>query len=261
MWPLVLSRLHQQRITCCMMDRLGDIIEFAAAPVPPDRWRFGQFEIDLSTGELRRKRLRIHIQDQPLRILGALLERAGEVRVTREELRARLWPSETFVTSSAVSTQRWPELRQALADSAEQPRYIETIARRGYRFVAPVEASPPLPKPVELEVYPAAFKADASVPPRERERWVSPAAAAILLLLVSAGFYLLKRRPFRLRQDGRGEFGWSHRGGRPSMRHRRYRRTADKVALFAVDASGHGALWVRTLSSEAAHAWTTRTER
>src|SRR5213596_1662458 len=110
--------------------------------VPPDRWRFGQFEIDLSTGELRKNGLRMHIQEQPLRILGALLERAGEL-VTREELRERLWPSETFVNFERSLNAAVAKLRQVLSDSAEQPRYVETVARRGYRFVAPVEASLP----------------------------------------------------------------------------------------------------------------------
>src|SRR5690242_1941448 len=175
-----------------MMGRLGDVMS-SQPPVPPDRWRFGQFEIDLSTGELRKSGLRIHIQDQPLRILGALLERAGEL-VTREELRERLWPSETFVNFERSLNAAVAKLRQVLADSAEQPRYIETMARRGYRFVAPVEASPPLTKTVELPVYPTAVEADRPVPRRKREQWVWPAAATILLVLVSASFYLLKWR-------------------------------------------------------------------
>src|SRR4051812_5457423 len=87
---------------------------------PPDRWRFGQFEVDLSTGELRKNGLRIHIQEQPLRILGALLERAGEL-VTREELRERLWPSDTFVDFERSLNAAVAKLRQVLVDSADQP--------------------------------------------------------------------------------------------------------------------------------------------
>jgi DNA-binding response OmpR family regulator len=83
-----------------MMVPLGGFMT-SKPSVPHDRWRFGQFELDLSTGELRKNGLRKHIQDQPLRILGALLERAGEL-VTREELRERLWPSDTFVDFEAV---------------------------------------------------------------------------------------------------------------------------------------------------------------
>src|SRR5450759_4773916 len=129
-----------------MMRSLGDDIT-SKPSVPPGRWRFGQFEIDLSTGELRKNGLRKHIQEQPLRILGALLERAGEL-VTREELRERLWPSETFVDFERSLNAAVAKLRQVLGDSADQPRYVETVARRGYRFVAPVEASLPLQEAV-----------------------------------------------------------------------------------------------------------------
>src|SRR5450759_5979745 len=115
--------------------------------VPPGLCRVGQFEIDLSTGELRKNGLRMHIQEQPLRILGTLLERAGEL-VTREELRERLWPSETFVNFERRLNAALAQLRQVLADSAEPPRYVETVARRGYRFVASVEASLPLQEAV-----------------------------------------------------------------------------------------------------------------
>ena len=108
--------------------------------VPLERWRFGQFEVDLSTGELRKSGLRIRIQEQPLRILGALLTRPGEL-VTREDLRERLWPSETFVDFERSLNAAVAKLRQTLTDSAEQPRYVETVARRGYRFIAPVEAT------------------------------------------------------------------------------------------------------------------------
>lgn len=120
---------------------LGD--DMSSQPsVPPDRWCFGQFEIDISTGELRKNGLRMRIQEQPLRILRALLEQRGEL-VTREELRERLWPAATFVNFERSLNAAVAKLGQVLADSAEQPRYVETVARRGYRFVAPVEASLP----------------------------------------------------------------------------------------------------------------------
>src|SRR5690348_2409221 len=233
-----------------MMGRLGDVMSSQGA-VPSDRWRFGQFEIDLSTGELRKSGLRIHIQDQPLRILGALLERAGEV-VTREELRERLWPSETFVNFERSLNAAVAKLRQVLADSAEKPRYIETMARRGYRFVAPVEASPPLPKAVEPAVYPAAVKAVGSVPRRERKRWVLPAVAAILLILVSAGFYLLKRRPFASSKTDAVSFAVVPPVGTTIHAASAVSPDGSKVAFVAVDPSGHRTLWVRTLSSESA---------
>ncbi len=97
--------------------------------------RFGPFEI--SNGELSKTGIRVRIQDQPLRILETLLERPGEL-VTREELRDRLWPSDTFVDFERGLNAGVAKLRQCLSDSAEQPLYIQTIARKGYRFIAPV---------------------------------------------------------------------------------------------------------------------------
>ena len=99
--------------------------------------RFGPFDLDLTTGELRRNGLPVRLQEQPLRVLQALVERPGEL-VTREQLRARLWPSDTFVDFERSLNAAVAKLRQALGDSAEQPLYIETVARKGYRFVAPV---------------------------------------------------------------------------------------------------------------------------
>jgi TolB-like protein/DNA-binding winged helix-turn-helix (wHTH) protein/Tfp pilus assembly protein PilF len=106
---------------------------------------FGSFEVDLSSGELRREGLKVKLQDQPLRLLVLLLERAGEV-VTREELRERLWPADTFVDFDHSLNTAVRKLREALGDSAEDPRYVETLARRGYRFAVPVrEREPPTP--------------------------------------------------------------------------------------------------------------------
>ena len=98
---------------------------------------FGSFEVDLASGELRREGLKVRLQDQPLRLLLLLLERAGEV-VTREELRTKLWPADTFVDFDHSLNTAVRKLREALGDSAEAPRYVETLARRGYRFLAPV---------------------------------------------------------------------------------------------------------------------------
>jgi TolB-like protein/DNA-binding winged helix-turn-helix (wHTH) protein len=98
---------------------------------------FGSFEVDLGSRELRRQGLKISLQDQPFRLLALLLERAGEV-VTREELRDKLWPADTFVDFDHGLNTAVRKLREALGDSAETPRYVETLARRGYRFVAPL---------------------------------------------------------------------------------------------------------------------------
>jgi Tol biopolymer transport system component/DNA-binding winged helix-turn-helix (wHTH) protein len=107
---------------------------------------FGAFEVDLRTGEVRKHGLRMHLQDQPFQVLAALIDRPGEI-VTRDELVRRLWADGTVVDYEGGLNAAVTRLRQALSDSAETPRYIETVARRGYRWIAPVErreeAQPP----------------------------------------------------------------------------------------------------------------------
>ena len=107
---------------------------------PPSTVRFGVFEADFRSGELRRNGIRIRLQDQPFQILNLLLEKPGEV-VTREELQTRLWPADTFVDFDHSLNTAVKRLRDALGDSAENPLFVETLARRGYRFIAPVHNS------------------------------------------------------------------------------------------------------------------------
>lgn len=102
--------------------------------------RFGLFELDHSAGELRKSGVKLRLQGQPFQVLALLLERAGEV-VTREELQQKLWPSDTFVDFDHSLNTAINKVREALGDSAANPRYVETLARRGYRFIAPVQAS------------------------------------------------------------------------------------------------------------------------
>src|SRR5690348_14169998 len=102
------------------------------------RLHFGAFEVDLRSGELRKYGLRIKLQDQPFQVLALLLERNGEV-VSREELRQKLWAADTFVDFDVGLNSAIKRLRDALGDTAEKPRFIETLPRRGYRFVAPIE--------------------------------------------------------------------------------------------------------------------------
>ena len=99
--------------------------------------QFGNFEADLRTGELRRDGSRIKLQEQPFRVLALLLQQPGEV-VSREELRKELWPADTFVDFDHSLNAAIRRLRDALGDSAENPKFVETVARRGYRFLAPV---------------------------------------------------------------------------------------------------------------------------
>jgi len=102
--------------------------------------RFGVFEVDLRTGEVRKAGLKIRLQEQPLQVLAMLLEHAGEM-VTRAELQKKLWSDHTYVDFDHGVNTAINKIRQALGDSAENPRFIETVARRGYRFIAPVEGS------------------------------------------------------------------------------------------------------------------------
>ena len=108
------------------------------SPQTPRVFRFGVFEVDSREGELRKSGLRIKLQDQPFQVLVMLLERPGEI-VTREELQRRLWPADTFVDFDHSLNSAIKKLREALQEQAENPRFVETVPKRGYRFIAPVE--------------------------------------------------------------------------------------------------------------------------
>jgi len=109
--------------------------------------RFGAFSVDLQAGELRKHGTKVRLQEQPFQILAALLERPGEV-VTREELRKRIWQADTFVDFEQSLATAVKKLRRALGDSAEHPSLVETLPRRGYRFLARLEAGPGAAKPI-----------------------------------------------------------------------------------------------------------------
>ncbi|HWZ83754.1 MAG TPA: winged helix-turn-helix domain-containing protein [Terriglobales bacterium] len=110
----------------------------AQAATPRRVVHFGVFELDFGTGELRKAGLKIKLQDQPFQVLAMLLENPGEL-VTREELLQRLWPSDTFVDFDHGLNVAVKKLRRALGDSAENPKFVETLARRGYRFVGQID--------------------------------------------------------------------------------------------------------------------------
>src|SRR5262249_32110893 len=110
--------------------------------MPPTVFRFAGFELNLKARELWRNGVRIHLQDQPFEILAMMLERPGEV-VTREEIRDRLWAAGTNVDLEPAATAAIRRLRAAPAAPAEAPRFIETLHRRGYRFVATLNAPMP----------------------------------------------------------------------------------------------------------------------
>src|SRR5437867_6505272 len=104
--------------------------------------RFGAFELDRRAGELRKDGLKVKLAEKPLRLLELLLDRPGEV-VTREELRQQLWPADTFVDFDNSINNAVNRVRAAVGDSAESPRFIETLGGRGYRFIAPVQDGGP----------------------------------------------------------------------------------------------------------------------
>ncbi len=118
---------------------------------PPGRIRFGTFEVDLRAGELRQKGWKVKLQEQPFQVLAMLLEHRGEV-VAREDLQKTLWPGDTFVDFDHGLNKAINKIRRALGDSAENPRFVETVGRRGYRFIADVAvvdvAPPDRPEPV-----------------------------------------------------------------------------------------------------------------
>jgi DNA-binding winged helix-turn-helix (wHTH) protein len=111
----------------------------AMNPSPSPRLvRFGLFELDLATGELRKKGARVPLQEQPFQVLAMLVQRAGDL-VSRDDLRARLWPDAVFVDFDQGLNKAVTKIRGALGDLAASPRYVETLERRGYRFIAAVE--------------------------------------------------------------------------------------------------------------------------
>jgi len=109
-------------------------------PANPSMLKFGPCVVDLATGEVRRNESRVRLQEKPLRVLTLLADRQGQL-VTREELRKHLWPDETFVDFESGLNTAVSKLREALSDNADKPRYIETIPRRGYRFVGKAEVT------------------------------------------------------------------------------------------------------------------------
>lgn len=163
--------------------------------------QFGLFEVDLQRAELRKRGVRVKLQEQPLKVLLLLLQNCGEI-VTREQLRTNIWPANTFVEFDHGLYSAMARLREALGDSSENPRYIETVARRGYRFIAPVTTSSATAAPISEP-------AVTSRPPRSRKLIAGILAgllAAGLLLGVVLGFNLANSRD------------WLRRRGNPHVR-------------------------------------------
>lgn len=155
------------------------------SPARARQIRFGPFEADLNTSELRKSGLKIRLQEQPFQILAFLLEHHGEL-VTREELRKELWPSETFVDFDVGLNVAVMKLRDAIGDSAENSRFIETIPRRGYRFIASVEE-------VASAAEEGSKRSEKTL--RRRVAWVTTlAVASVVLLLLGLNVGRLRSR-------------------------------------------------------------------
>src|SRR5215468_11019150 len=114
----------------------------ASSITSPKHVKFGVFELDVQNAELRKSGVKVKLQDQPLKVLRFLLENRGEI-VSREQLRAHIWAANTFVEFDQGLYSAMARLRDALGDTSESPRFIETVARRGYRFIAPVVLTSP----------------------------------------------------------------------------------------------------------------------
>ena len=154
--------------------------------------RFGVFEVNLSAGELRKNGRKLKLQEQPFQVLASLLDRPGEV-VTREELRERLWPGDTYVDFDRSLNSAVNRLREALDDSANQPRFVETLPRRGYRFVAPLERhdrvgdlSSPIPPAAETVKAPTRETLQARLRRTRLERLVLLAALVVAVGVIVA---------------------------------------------------------------------------
>lgn len=162
--------------------------------------RFGTYELGVHSGELRKSGVRIKVQQQPLKLLEILLERPGEV-VTREELRSRMWPTESFGDFDQAVNVAIAKLRAALGDSADNPRYVETLPRRGYRFIAEVSVTNRPPNKLELpaeanssetvDPYPPPDVEGSMSAPRPPSRWGAwSVVAAMVLLLATAAVWM-----------------------------------------------------------------------
>jgi DNA-binding winged helix-turn-helix (wHTH) protein len=158
---------------------------------PAGRVCFGPFELDVRAAELRKEGRRIRLQDQPFQILRMLLERPGEV-VLREEIRSQLWPDDTIVEFDHGINADVRRLRDALRDSADKPRYIETLARRGYRFIGEVKEAadnPPASTPPPLVMIPGGQPTGLPWFSRHRILLLTVLATMVLLALIGAWYY------------------------------------------------------------------------
>ena len=163
--------------------------------------RFGTFEVDLRAGELRKAGVKLKLTGQPFQVLAILLEQPGEV-VTRDELQKRLWP-DTFVDVDHNLNTAINKIREVLGDSAESPRFVETLPRRGYRFIAPVEG--PRGPATAAEEFGPGVRPESRIP-----TWVVPTSIWCVAILLVAGL-----RPLHLSAVASSNSD-AHRGRSPA---------------------------------------------
>ena len=159
------------------------------------QWRFDGYELDIHAGELRKNGIRLRLQGQPLQVLATLVKRQGSL-VTREELRAEIWPADTFVDFDHSLHNAVARIRETLGDSAQAPKYVETLPRRGYRFVAQVEGPEPevsetldLPSSVSVRSPGHEAKGIAASPKPFRSKLMTALAVLVALALLSLLFW------------------------------------------------------------------------
>lgn len=208
--------------------------------------RFGLFEVDVDSCELRKQGLKVRLPEQPFRVLAVLLERSGQV-VSREELRDKLWGNDTFVDFDQGLNKAINRLREALDDSAENPRFIETVPKRGYRFIAPVDQGRVGPSPPAEDIRPAAAPASAAtMPRREKVAWALVSifvTASALLLLVRWGHRvdpapLVRAALLPPQNTSFAPYGFS------------LSPDGTRLAFVAVDQDGKPELWIRALAAK-----------
>jgi len=171
--------------------------------IPSGRVRFGVFEVDLRSGELHKQGIKIKLHDQPFQVLAMLIEHPGEL-VTREQLHQKLWPADTFVDFDVGLNSAIKRLRDALGDSAEKPRYIETLPRRGYRFIARIEngnGDLPAPAAVEQNLVPVLPARRTSKLWNKRRIVVTAGVAAFLIVAAIASWRIFFSRPVLTETD------------------------------------------------------------
>lgn len=185
---LVFTRTNNlvARVPCYTLRQFVELVAMDTSAPSKRIYRFGLFEADASSGQLLRRGSRVRMQDQPFRLLIVLLEQAGTV-VTREQLRQQLWPSNTYVEFDGSLNNTLKKLRSALGDSAENPTFVETIPKRGYRFIAPVESldAPVTGSQFDPPSVPGTVTAEPAL--RRRRRWRRALVAAATFILVASG--------------------------------------------------------------------------